>query len=214
MARSIAKDYDEKRGAILATAAGFFAENGFERSSMNKLAVECGVSKALIYHYYSGKEALLYDILFRHLDGLLQDMKAHIPTGDSDEDLRAMVHIILENYRGADNEHKLQLEAMLSLPQDQQKELANIQKQIVTMLSDSIRTTAPNFFTQTPEMIVPVTMSLFGMLNWFFMWYRRGAGVTRPEYADIATNILLGGLKTLASTPQSTEFIANATKTK
>ena len=68
MARTRAKDYDEKRAAILHAAARIFAEGGFDRTSMATLAAECGVSKALLYHYYASKEALLHDIydLMRH----------------------------------------------------------------------------------------------------------------------------------------------------
>jgi AcrR family transcriptional regulator len=30
---------------------------------MSQLAAACGISKANIYHYYDGKEALLFDLL-------------------------------------------------------------------------------------------------------------------------------------------------------
>jgi hypothetical protein len=38
-------------------------------------------------------------------------------------------------------------------------------------------------------------MSLFGMLNWVYMWFREGGPITREEYADIATTLMLGGVK-------------------
>ena len=69
-ARSIARDHDEKRGQILLAAAKVFATEGYDRSSMTRLAEECGISKANIYHYYPSKEALLYDILDSHLRAL------------------------------------------------------------------------------------------------------------------------------------------------
>ena len=70
MARPIAKDHDQKRAAILKTAARVFADEGFDRASMAGLAKACGISKSLIYHYYPSKEALLYDILHTHLSAL------------------------------------------------------------------------------------------------------------------------------------------------
>ena len=57
MARSRALDYDDKRLAILKRSAQLFAEQGYERSSMAQLAASCGVSKALLYHYYDSKDA-------------------------------------------------------------------------------------------------------------------------------------------------------------
>ncbi len=62
MARSRARDHDEKREAILHRAAIVFARDGYDRASMAGLAAEIGVSKALLYHYHASKEALLYDM--------------------------------------------------------------------------------------------------------------------------------------------------------
>ena len=70
MARSIATDHDDKRLVILKAAARLFADEGYGRASMSALASACGISKANIYHYYSSKEALLFDILDTHLKGL------------------------------------------------------------------------------------------------------------------------------------------------
>ena len=57
MARTRAADYDDKRRAILATATQLFSEHGYDRSSIAEVAKACGVSKALLYHYFPSKEA-------------------------------------------------------------------------------------------------------------------------------------------------------------
>lgn len=194
MVRTIAKDHGEKRQAILKTAAKFFAENGYDRASMSQLAIECGVSKALIYHYYSSKEALLYDIIETHLQDLVDAVEGVAENDEPRAHLRALVHAILNQYRDADAEHKLQLEATTALPPEQQRELASLQRQLVVTLSNAIKEVAPKTFETKPESLRPVTMSLFGMLNWFYLWYRRGKGITRDEYADLATDLLLGGV--------------------
>ena len=50
MARSRAKDYDDKRLIILHRSARLFAEAGYVGTSMNAIADACRVSKALLYH--------------------------------------------------------------------------------------------------------------------------------------------------------------------
>ena len=50
-------------------------------------------------------------------------------------------------------------------------------------------------------LLKPVTMMLFGMLNWFYMWFREGRGITRDEYADLATHLLVSGVSGLAGLP-------------
>lgn len=197
MVRTIAKDHEEKRLAILKTAAKFFAKNGFDRSSMSQLALECGVSKALIYHYYQSKEALLYDIILTHLQDLVDAVDSVHPVTNPEQHLRNLVHAILTQYRDADAEHKLQLEATVSLPKQNQKTLADLQRRLVVTLSDAINAISPMCFKTREEMLRPVTMSLFGMLNWFYLWYRKGKGMTRSDYADLATDLLIGGIKGL-----------------
>jgi hypothetical protein len=36
-------------------------------------------------------------------------------------------------------------------------------------------------------------MSLFGMLNWHYLWFRDGKGMTREAYALMAANLILAG---------------------
>lgn len=199
MARSLAKDHTKKSAAILKTAAKVFADTGYDRAAMSQLAVACGISKASIYHYYSSKETLLFDILKHHLIDLLDSINAVELTGsDPKADFHKLVAGLLEAYRGADSEHRLQLEGMRFLPDDRQKYLADIQRQIVQAFSAAIHRVAPAYFDHNPGKLRPVTMSLFGMLNWFYLWHQPGKGLSREEYAALATDLLLGGIDRIA----------------
>ena len=195
MARTIAKDYDAKRTAILQKAATHFADHGYDRSSVNQVAKACGISKALIYHYYDSKEQLLYDILHSHLS-VVRRRVAGVAQGASTHEahLRNLVGELLIAYRGADAEHRLQLQTPNALSPEQLQELTNIQRQIVKLFAATLEHLAPAYFAKDPHHQIPVTMSLLGMLNWFYLWYQPGRGINRDEYAEMATQILLGGL--------------------
>lgn len=194
MARTIAKDHDQKRSALLGQAARFFADHGYDAASMGKLAAFCGVSKALIYHYYRSKEALLFDIVHSHLRDLHAQAAAAPLSGAAEVDLRALVQAILEAYRDADAEHKLQLNAIGRLPESDQKALAAIQRDLVQLMAQRIKALAPDAFAARPEKLKPITMSVFGMLNWFYMWYRKGSGLSRAAYGDLVADLVLGGV--------------------
>jgi len=198
MARSRAKDYDEKRLSLLRQAAAVFARDGYDRASMAGLASECGVSKALFYHYYASKEALLFDIISSHLEDLLEAIEAADDPGLAPEArLEALVAALLDVYRDADAKHKLQIGAMRLLPDADQAHLKGLERQIVARFADAVKAIAPAAFEGSP-LLKPVTMSLFGMLNWFYMWFREGGPVSRADYARIATRLLVGGVKDLA----------------
>lgn len=198
MARSRAKDHDEKRGAILRQAAIVFARDGYDRASMARLAAECGVSKALLYHYYTSKEALLFDILQSHLAELVDVVEeADDPALDPHKRLERLVVALLEAYRDADDQHQVQLASLSLLPEAEQQELKSLERRLVAILSQAIRDVEPALF-EDKALLKPVTMSLFGMLNWVYMWFRDGGALSREGYGKLATRLLVGGLRELA----------------
>jgi AcrR family transcriptional regulator len=194
VARPIAKDHREKRSAILKQAAIYFADHGYDRASVNGVASACGISKSLIYHYYDSKEQLLFDILHSHLTALYEGLIALQPAADPEVQLRQLVRKLLQMYRGADAEHRLQLQSTTALPKAQRHILADIQRSIVNEFSQAICAAAPEYLGQDSDHLRPLTMSLFGMVNWFYLWHQPGRGMSRESYADLATEILLGGL--------------------
>lgn len=198
MARTIAKDHDQKRTQILKSAAKVFAEQGFDRASMTQLARECGISKANIYHYYDSKDAILFDIL----DTYLRDLRDRICGIDLDgadpaERLRRIVAEVLLAYQGADHEHQVQVGAMSALPEEQQKQMRAYQRDMVRFVSDAIEATAPGVFEGDANKLRSATMSVFGMLNWYYMWNTGAGPQARDDYAALVANLTLHGVKGL-----------------
>jgi AcrR family transcriptional regulator len=195
MARTRAVDFEEKQRGILRCAAAVFAEVGMEKASMAMIALRSNVSKALLYHYYPSKDALIFDIIRTHLTELDSAIAAaDQPDAPSEKRLRLLVREVLENYRDADNEHKVQLNAGSSLSAEQAAEIRSIERRIVKRFSQVIRDINPGLEEHRP-LLMPVTMSLFGMMNWAYMWFRPGGALTRDEYADIATTLVLEGIR-------------------
>ncbi|SPJ29063.1 TetR/AcrR family transcriptional regulator [Falsiruegeria mediterranea] len=198
MARTIAKDHDQKRAQILKSAARVFAREGFDRASMTQLARECGISKANIYHYYDSKDAILYDILEIYLREL-RDLICGIDLSGLDDAarLRMVIAEILLAYQGVDDEHRVQISGMSALPEEQQKVLRGYQRDMVDYLSDILCQVAPGTFENSPGKLRSTTMSIFGMLNWYYMW-NTGAGTqAREDYADLVTKLTLNGVGSL-----------------
>lgn len=192
MARTRAADFEDKQRAILASAAAVLAGQGMDKASMAQIAQQAQVSKALLYHYYPGKDALIFDIIRTHLTDLdLAVEAADSPALPPDQRLRALIGAVLETYRDADNCHKVQLNGTPTLPNEQKEAIHAIERRIVRRFSAVLRQLHPGL---EPPLLMPVTMSLFGMLNWVYMWFRDGGPVTREDYADIATALILKGL--------------------
>lgn len=198
MARTIAKDHDEKRAQILKSAAKVFAEAGYDRASMTQLARQCGISKANIYHYYDSKEAVLFGLLDTYLCELRDRVCGVDLNGVSPDDrLRRLVAEILLAYQGADDEHKVQSGAMGALPEEQQKLLRAYQREMVQFLSDTLKAVAPEVFEENDEKLRSATMSVFGMLNWYYMWNSGAGSQAREDYAELVATLTLNGVRGL-----------------
>lgn len=196
MARTRAADFEEKQRVILDHAAQVFADQGMEKASMSQIATVAQVSKALLYHYYPSKDALIFAIIVTHLDGLDAAIEeAEDPTLPPEQRLRKLVGAVLENYRGADNQHKVQLNATSALSDEQKAEITSIERRIVRRFSAVLDQVNPGLNSKERPLLMPVTMSLFGMMNWVYMWFRDGGRISREDYADVATTLILEGIK-------------------
>ncbi|MDO5104063.1 MAG: TetR/AcrR family transcriptional regulator [Lautropia sp.] len=199
MARTRAADFEEKQQSILSNAAAVFADLGIKKASMGQIAERSKVSKALLYHYYPSKNALIFDIIRSHLVELGDALEASLAESQQDPPetrLRKLVHQILECYRDADDKHKVQLNRGSSLSEEQTQEMHVLERRIVDAVSSVILQVAPDINSRKP-LLKPVTMSLFGMLNWVYMWFRPNGPISREEYADLATTLILNGIKNM-----------------
>ncbi|WP_029586935.1 TetR/AcrR family transcriptional regulator [Bradyrhizobium sp. URHD0069] len=196
MARLRANNYDDKRRAILDRSAELFSEYGYDRASMNKIAAACGVSKANLYHYYKDKDELLFDVIRVHLEDLLQVVEtADQPDLAPNARLRELVAALLEAYRDADAQHSVQISSMRFLSDERQSALKNMERELVRIFSSAVSAVAPELKDTT--MLKPVTMSLFGMVNWHYLWFRSQGPFTRADYADLVTRLIVYGTRDL-----------------
>lgn len=209
MARTRATDYDDKRRAILDRSAELFAEHGYDRASMSKIAEACGVSKANLYHYYRDKEELLFDVIRFHLEELLEVVEAADRPGLAPAArLKELVAALLEAYRDADAQHNVQINGMRLLTSDRQGELKEMERDLVKIFSDAVAGVAPQL--KGTKMLKPVTMSLFGMINWHYLWFKSTGEVTRADYAELVSQLIVDGTRNLRVEPAASSRRASA----
>lgn len=195
MARTRAADFEEKQQGLLLIAASVFATQGMEKASMAQIAAEAGVSKSLLYHYYPSKEVLIFTIIESHL----QDLDDCLRDGDDlelspPERLNRLIQIVLEAYKGADDQHKVQLNAASALTPEQKRKIRSLERKIINRFRDVLGDLNPALLDDNGALLTPVTMSLFGMLNWVYLWFKEGGPITREGYGDLATRLILGGV--------------------
>jgi AcrR family transcriptional regulator len=88
---------DERRSAILGSAEAVFARTGYHGSSIDDIASEAGISKALIYEHFPSKKDLHASLLERHTQEIFERLAESAATPEPGEvRLRAGVEAFLE----------------------------------------------------------------------------------------------------------------------
>ncbi len=204
MARLRAADYDDKRNALLQVAARLFARDGFDRTSISGIAEAADVSKALLYHYYASKDALLFDIIHEHLMDLVSQVEAADDSNlPPEERLRKLIATVLFAYRDADAMHKVQINELDKLAEGQQRVIRALERKLVDVVARVLTRLNPALEGQGAALLKPITMSLFGILNWSYLWFRDDKPLGRDAYAQLVTRLFVDGAAQL--TPAAIE---------
>jgi AcrR family transcriptional regulator len=84
----------ETQELIYQAAVRLFRERGYHATSVRDIAAAVGIQPATIYHYFGGKEALLFTIMERVLLHLLEEQKVAVRISDNPvEQLAEMVRV-------------------------------------------------------------------------------------------------------------------------
>ncbi|HTS55008.1 MAG TPA: TetR/AcrR family transcriptional regulator [Burkholderiales bacterium] len=193
MPRGKAPTFELQRAAILQAAASLFAQKGFAGASMVDLARACGVSKALLYHYYRDKEHLLFDTANSYMDtliGIVAEVRARglPPT----QHFAALVARFMQEYEHSQAQHMVLVQDVKFLAETERGQVIAKEREVVDAFAQAIAALKPRL--RRRALRVPLAMILFGMINWTFTWLRADGALTYQDMARVVTEIFLHGV--------------------
>jgi AcrR family transcriptional regulator len=193
MARGRSPGYDDRREMILDHAAQLFANRGYSATSMNQVAEACGFSKALLYHYYRDKYSLLVSIAENHvsrLEDLVADVEGQkLPP---EAKLRELIRRFVEEYAGAKHAHRVLTEDVKFMQDADRQRVLETQRTVVNGFARVVIELRPDL--KKASIAKPLTMLLFGMINWMFTWLRPDGSLTHEDMAPLVADLFFGGL--------------------
>jgi TetR/AcrR family transcriptional regulator len=193
MARGRAANYDEQRDAILRHAARLFARRGYIGTSMNQVAEAAGLSKASLYHYYRDKYAMLVEIAVGHvttLEALVDEVRLQALAPDAA--VRRLIERIIGEYADAQDAHRVLTEDVRFLEPDDRERVLGAERRVVAGFAQAIGHWQPH--QADAGLTKPLTMLLFGMINWLFTWHRPDGGLSHAELAPIVADLFFAGV--------------------
>jgi AcrR family transcriptional regulator len=185
----------ERRREIVAEAAKLFEGAGYHRVGVAEIAAACGIRKPTFYHYFKGKEELLFAIHDEFIDIVLEREaeRARGPKLDPADAVfrvlvdvmsviethRAYVVVFFEHFRELSEEDR----AAISSKRDR------FERALRKHLEAGMKTGAFR------KMNVDLTArAVLGMCNWAYQWYRPDGPQSSREIASLCWDIAINGL--------------------
>jgi AcrR family transcriptional regulator len=185
---------DSRREKVTAGAAALFESAGYHSVNMTSVASAVGIAKPTLYHYFSGKEQILFSIHEEFIDLLLgkyesrrgkaltasEELRCLInDTFELMDTLRGHVRVFFENYRELSEQDQVTIRAK----RDRYQQI--MEGTIARGVRDG------EFRGVDPRL---TSLAVFGMCNWAYQWYAPEGELSSSAIADAFYELLLGGL--------------------
>jgi TetR/AcrR family transcriptional regulator, cholesterol catabolism regulator len=192
---------DRQRDGILRAAAQLFRERGFAETGMRDIAEAADLSAANLYHYFDGKDQLLFYCQDRALDRMLAaTAEARVGSTSAGDRLRAVftahLQTLLDAVEGA-TAH-LQTESLSpTLRSRIIRKRDRYERAIRRIITDGIQ--SGELVDMDPAI---VTRAMLGALNWTVTWFRPDGRDSAAAVGDVISRFLVRGIASRTPAPR------------
>jgi AcrR family transcriptional regulator len=188
------RNLDEKRNAVLQTAAHLFLEQGYRRTSMGELAKRLKITKPALYHYFKNKEQIVVDCYSYGIAEIESGLdRALVSHGTGFDKVKAYI----EAYATTVVSHEFgRCVAMLddtALSASARREVRSLKRRI----DEAIRQYLEDGIADGSVGQCNVKLASFaiaGAINWIGTWYQPGGPLTAAEIGQEFAYLLTEGL--------------------
>jgi AcrR family transcriptional regulator len=184
----------DKRELLIQAAVDLFAQKGFSGTSVRDIGKAAKVNTSLVYYYFKDKEEILYTIIDRSNRDLIAVLK-EIQANESDplESLKKMIvrHVVFS--RESWKVTKLISVDSYQLHGQRKNQCIRIQREIYDMYMKQLQQLNASKVLQDVNLTV-LNFVIFGMINWFYRWFKRGKSLSEEDVANQMIKILNFGI--------------------
>jgi TetR/AcrR family transcriptional regulator, cholesterol catabolism regulator len=185
--------FDRRLEKILTHATDIFYDKGYEGASMRDLSRTSGMSLAGLYYYFNSKERLLYDIQKHTFTTIVERLRERL---EHEHDSEKRVRLFILNHLEYSVAHPKAMKVLSHedevLKDGPGAEIAAIKREYyricLNLLEHFKRAKGLEFSSRV------AVMSLFGMMNWIYTWYKPKVDPDAHELAQEMGDIFLKGI--------------------
>ncbi len=188
------RNLDEKRDAVLQTAAHLFLEQGYRRTSMGELAKRLKITKPALYHYFKNKEQILLDCYSYGIAEIESGLDSALVSHGSGFD---KVKAYIGAYATAVVTHEFgRCVAMLddtALSPATRREVRALKRRIDEAIRQYIEDGIADG-SVAPCNVKLASFAIAGAINWIGTWYQPGGPLSAAEIGEEFAHLLTEGL--------------------
>jgi AcrR family transcriptional regulator len=161
---------------------------------VNDIARALGITKAGLYHYISGKDALLFEIMTFGMDQI--DAEVVAPTRglrDPEERLRQLMIRHARIATRASGAVAQLADEIRALPPPARKKIKLRMRTYFDVVRDTLAELRASGRLRDVDLTV-ATFTVLGMILWQPRWYRQGGRLTAEDVAVQVSELALAGL--------------------
>jgi hypothetical protein len=124
------------------------------------------------------------------LQALVQDVSGE--TLSPEQKMRELIRRIVEEYADAQDAHRVLTEDVKFLEPEDRERVLDKEREVVAGFAQAVGGLRPELGQAL--LAKPLTMLLFGMINWMFTWMKPEGALGYDAMAPIVADLFLGGL--------------------
>ncbi|MEM9581428.1 MAG: TetR/AcrR family transcriptional regulator [Pseudomonadota bacterium] len=193
MARTQGSHAENTRPRIRAAAERLFAQRGYAAVSMRQIASDVGVQAGALYNYTPDKQALLFDLMDRHMRDLLQAYRA-LPAGAApDRALEMFSRFHVRFHLDRPDAVFIAYMELRNLTPENFASIEALRQQYEGALADILeKGMASGQFRVSDAKVA--ARAVIAMLTGVTTWYRDSGALSRAEIEDIYCDMVKGAV--------------------
>jgi TetR/AcrR family transcriptional regulator len=122
--------------------------------------------------------------------------------------VRRLIGAFLDVYADSQAAHRVLTEDVKFLQDADRERVLAAQRAVVSGFADAVADARPDL--RHADLLKPLTMLLFGMMNWMFTWLQPGGRLTHTAMAPVVADLFFGGLHAVQLAPPSVPLRARS----
>ncbi len=184
-----------RRQEIIHAAATLFLESGYRGASMGALAQRVGIAKPTLYHYFTSKSDILYEIHKLYVLPLLERQQGYADRKlPPDDQLRLAIRDLMLSLKEDPGYLRAVIEHGRELGEERDAQFRQISRQHRDLLEKAIIAGIERGIFRDVDPSIGA-YAVLGVASWATYWFQPGGSLSAETVAEQFADIILNGFR-------------------